>query len=53
MVNISRRIDVMKFFGTNFEMWKLKIEDLFIDRDLWNEIDENKLRPVADFSCTI
>ena len=39
------RIDVEKFSGTNFEIWKLKIEDLLIDRDLWDVVDENKFRP--------
>ena len=33
------------FFGTNFEMWKLKMEDLLIDRNLWDAVDENKIRP--------
>ena len=42
---MSGRIDVEIFFGTNFEMWKLKMEDLLIDRDLWDAVDENKFRP--------
>ena len=33
-----------KFFGNNFEMWKLKMEDLLIDRDLWDVVDENVSR---------
>ena len=45
MASMSGRIDVEKLSGTNFEMWKLKMEDLLIDRDLWDAIDENKLRP--------
>ena len=45
MASMSGRIDVEKFFGTKFEMWKLKMKDLLIDRDLWDAIDENKLRP--------
>lgn len=45
MASISGRIDVEKFFGTKFEMWKLKMEDLLIDRDLWDAVDENKSRP--------
>ena len=49
---MSRRIDVEKFYGINFEMWKLKMEDLLIDQDLWDVIDEDKLRP-SNFSCTI
>ena len=46
MASISRRIDVENFVGTSFEMWKLKMEDLLIDQDLWDPIDENKLRPI-------
>ena len=45
MASMSGRIDVEKFFGTNFEMWKLKMEDLLIDQDLMDAIDEDKLRP--------
>ena len=45
MASMSGRIDVEIFFGTNFEMWKLKMKDLLIDQDLWDAIDENKLRP--------
>ena len=46
MANMSRRIDVEKFYGTNFEMWKLKMEDILIDQDLWDAVDENKFRPI-------
>ena len=45
MTIMSRKIDVENFSSTNFEMWKMKMEDLSIDRDLWDAIDENKLRP--------
>ena len=45
MASSSGGIEVGKFFGNNFEMWKLKMEDLLIDRDLWNIVDENVLRP--------
>ena len=27
-------------------MWKLKMEDLLIDQDLWDAVDENKFRPI-------
>ena len=46
MASMSGRIDVEKFYGTNFEMWKLKMEDLLIDQDLWDVVDENKFRPI-------
>ena len=45
MASMSGRIDVEKFSSTNFEMWKLKMEDLLIDQDLWDAVDENKFRP--------
>ena len=45
MASMSGRIDVENFAGTNFEMWKLKMENLLIDRDLWDAVDENKFRP--------
>ena len=45
MASMSGIIDVEKFSSIDFEMWKLKIEDLLIDRDLWDAIYENKKRP--------
>jgi hypothetical protein len=29
----SSRIEIKKFNGQNFELWKLKIEDLLLDRE--------------------
>jgi hypothetical protein len=29
----SSRIEIEKFNGKNFELWKLKIEDILIDRE--------------------
>jgi hypothetical protein len=29
----SSRIEIEKFNGQSFELWKLKMEDLLIDRD--------------------
>jgi len=31
----SSRIEIEKFNGKNFEQWKLKMEDLLIDREQW------------------
>ena len=31
----SSRIEIEKFNGNNFELWKLKIEDIFVDWELW------------------
>ena len=45
MASSSGRIEVEKFNGSNFEMWKLKMEDLLIDRDLWDAVDANVQRP--------
>ena len=45
MASTSGRIDIEKFSVTNFEMQKLKIEDLLIYCDLQDEVDEKKLRP--------
>ena len=34
MSNTSR-IEIDKFNGQNFELWKLKIEDLLVDQEQW------------------
>ena len=34
-----------KFFGTKFEMWKMKMKHLVIVRDLREAMDENVMRP--------
>jgi hypothetical protein len=31
----SSRIEIEKFNGQNFELWMLKIEYLFVDREQW------------------
>jgi hypothetical protein len=31
----SLRIEIEKFNGHNFELWKLKMEDLLVDREQW------------------
>jgi hypothetical protein len=35
---INSRIEIEKFNGHNFELWKLKIEDLLVDREQWTSI---------------
>jgi hypothetical protein len=30
-----KKMEVEKFNGSNFELWKVKMEDLLEDRDLW------------------
>ena len=34
MSNTSR-IEIKKFNGQNFELWKLKMEDILVDREQW------------------
>jgi hypothetical protein len=43
MASTSRRIDMEKFNNNNFELWKLKMEDMLVDRDLWVAISSRKL----------
>jgi hypothetical protein len=31
----NSRIKIKKFNGQNFDLWKLKIEDLLVDREQW------------------
>jgi hypothetical protein len=31
----SYRIEIEKFNGKNFELWKLKMEDLLVDKEQW------------------
>jgi hypothetical protein len=41
MVSTSK-LEMENFNGTNFELWKLKMEDLLIDQDLWVTIRGTK-----------
>ena len=34
----NSRIEIEKFNGLNFELWKLKIEDILIDREKWEVV---------------
>ena len=38
MVSISR-VQIEKFNGLNFEQWKLKMEDLLVDKEQWVVMD--------------
>ena len=33
------KIEIEKFNGQSFELWKLKMEDLLVDKDQWITID--------------
>jgi len=35
----SGKIDINKFNGQSFELWKLKMEDLLVDKDQWIMVD--------------
>jgi hypothetical protein len=35
----SSIIEIKKFNGKSFELWKLKMEDLLVDRDQWIAVD--------------
>ena len=35
----SSRIKIEKFNGKNFELWKLKMEDLLVDKEQWIVVD--------------
>jgi hypothetical protein len=35
----SSRIEIEKFNGKNFELWKLKMEDLIVDKEQWIAVD--------------
>ena len=38
MSNTSR-IEIEKFNGQNFELWKLKMEDLLVDQEQWVDVE--------------
>ena len=33
------RLEIKKFNGQNFELWKLKMEDLLVDKEKWVVVD--------------
>ena len=33
------KIEIEKFNGQSFELWKLKMEDLLVDKDHWIAVD--------------
>jgi hypothetical protein len=35
----SSKIEIEKFNGKSFELWKLKMEDLLVDKDQWIIVD--------------
>jgi hypothetical protein len=35
----NSKMEIEKFNGKRFELWKLKMEDLLVDRDQWIMVD--------------
>jgi hypothetical protein len=35
----NSKMEIEKFNGKSFEMWKLKMEDLLVERDQWIAVD--------------
>ena len=35
----SGKIEIEKFNGQSFELWKLNMEDLLVDKDQWIAVD--------------
>jgi hypothetical protein len=35
----NSKMEIEKFNGKRFELWKLKMEDLLVDRDQWIAVD--------------
>ena len=40
------KIEIKKFNGQSFELWKLKMEDLLVDEDQWIAVDPST-KPTA------
>jgi len=47
MAGTSERIEVEKFNGSNFKLWKLKMEDMLINRDIWEAISDVKFAAMS------
>jgi len=41
-------MEIEKFNGQNFELWKLKMEDLLMDRDQWIAVSRNQPTGMKD-----
>ena len=35
----SLKMEIEKFNGQSFELWKFKMEDMLVDRDQWITVD--------------
>ena len=46
------KIEIEKFNGQSFELWKLKMEDLLVDKDQWIAVDPGtKPTAMSDEDC--
>eukprot|EP00253_Pinus_taeda_P024943 PITA_24943 len=43
----SKKIEIEKFNGQSFELWKLKIADLLVDKDQWIAVDPGEVTSKA------
>ena len=48
----SSRIEIEKFNGKNFELWKLKMEDLLVDKEQWIAVDPGTQPTSTPFTST-
>ena len=45
----NSKMEIKKFNGKIFELWKLKMEDLLVDRDQWIGVDPGTT-PIGTFA---
>jgi hypothetical protein len=45
----NSKMEIEKFNGKIFELWKLKMEDLLVDRDQWIRVDPGTT-PIGTFA---
>eukprot|EP00253_Pinus_taeda_P027526 PITA_27526 len=49
----SGKIEIKKFNGQRFELWKLKMEDLLVDKDQWTTVDLAMAKALRDMLGTL
>jgi hypothetical protein len=48
----SSRIEIENFNGKNFDLWKLKMEDLLVDKEQWIVVDPGTQPTGTPFTST-
>ena len=43
----NSRVEIKKFNGQNFELWKFKMEDLMVDKEQWVVMDPSSKPPMS------